>query len=273
MSTPVLPDVCWPIDLGCCSNWDDYPPEVQDRSVALATTTLRALSGYRVGGCPTTVRPCRQSCFEPWLPTGYTGEPGLGGGSSFAPVNMGGQWLNTMCGCGVSGCACTAVCEVVLPGPVGYVESVQVGVTVLPPAWYRIDDGTKLVWQGPGDLDDCWPLCQDMHAPIGDPNTFAVTYLHGLPVDGLGAYAAGVMACEFAKACSGQKCRLPAGVTAMARQGVSFTIESNAFDGSRTGIQEVDAWLRQVNPNSLIQASRVWSPDINRPRVTTWQSP
>ena len=62
-----------------------------------------------------------------------------------------------------------------------------------------------------------------------EPDTFSVTYLNGYPVDGLGAYAAGVLAMEFAKACTGGKCRLPAGVTSVARQGVSLQIATGAF--------------------------------------------
>lgn len=270
MTAPALPDVCWPVDLGCCEKWDEYPPEVQDRSISLATTTLRAMSGFRVGGCPITVRPCRKDCSQPWLLSGYSGEPGLGYPSG--PVNLSGRWVNAVCGCGVQDCSCSTVCEVVLPGPVGFVESVQIGTEVLPESWYRVDGGNRLVWTGP-DVADCWPLCQDMSGALGDENTFFVTYLNALPVDGLASYAAGVLACEFAKACTGAKCRLPAGVSAVVRQGVAFTITSNAFDGARTGILEVDAWLRSVNPNSLVQPSRVWSPDITKPRVTTWSSP
>ena len=268
MTLPVVPDLCWPVDTSCCSGWDDYPSNVKDRAIALATSTLRSLSGYRVGGCPITVRPCRKACAEPWLPTGYTGEPGLGYPSG--PVNNGGNWINMMCGCGQQGCACSSVCEVKLPGPVGAVESVQIGTQILPTPWYRVDDGNKLVWQGPPDVEDCWPLCQDMSAAVGSPDTFAVTYLNALPVDALGAYAAGVLACEFAKACSGSKCRLPTGVTGVARQGVTMTIPATGFPEGRTGIIEVDSWLRIVNPNAVLAPSQVWSPDIGAPRTTTW---
>ena len=270
MTGPTLPDVCWPVDLGCCSNWDDYPPEVQERSLSLATTTLRSLTGYRVGGCPVTVRPCREQCWQPWMVTGYTGEPGMGDGG-IRPINLSGQWINMGCGCQRTDCACTQVCEVALPAPVGYIDSVQVGTQTVPAAWYRIDNGNKLVWAGP-EVSDCWPLCQDMNAAPGEENTFAVTYLNALPVDGLASYAAGVMACEFAKACSGQKCRLPTGVTNIARQGVSMTVNATGFPEGRTGLVEVDAWLRQVNPNAVQQPSRVWSPDLLQPRVTTWSS-
>lgn len=261
--TPVMSDYCWEIDSSCCSGWDDYSDDVKNRAAAMAASTLRALSGYRVGGCPITVRPCRQVCAQAVLPSGF-------GGGSFTPtINVTGQWVNVACGCGPVDCSCTVVCEVELPAPVGYVESVQIGTQEIPDTWYRVDNGNKLVWQGPDDLD-CWPLCQDMNKRVGEADTFAVTYLNALPVDGLAAYAAGVMACEFAKACQGQKCRLPSGVTNVVRQGVSFTIGGGAFPDGRTGIVEVDAWLRTVNPMSRVQPSRVWSPDVSTGRVTTW---
>ena len=40
------------------------PPEVQDRAPGLASATLRRLTGYRVGGCPITVRPCMQVLLD-----------------------------------------------------------------------------------------------------------------------------------------------------------------------------------------------------------------
>jgi hypothetical protein len=163
------------------------------------------------------------------------------------------------------------VCEVVLPPPVGYVESVQIGTQVIPPTWYRVDNGDRLVWLGDGTDTECgWPLCQDMTKPAGQEDTFTVTYLNNVPVDGLGSYAAGVLACEFAKACSGQKCRLPSGVVALTRQGVSMTVVGTSFRDNRTGLIEVDAWLRSVNPGALVAPSRVWYPDMTGQRVTTW---
>jgi hypothetical protein len=141
---------------------------------------------------------------------------------------------------------------------------VQVGAAIVDPADYRVD-GSRLVWTGSGDCP--WPVCQDMAAAAGDPGTFAVTYLNANPVDALGAYAAGVMAMEYAKACTSGKCRLPSGVTAIARQGVTFDITSGAFPGGLTGIREVDAYLALWNPEPIRQAPQVWSPDLASPRV------
>ena len=260
VTIPELPDPCWPVDLSCCPDWDARAPEVQDRAVALATSSLRALTAYRVGGCPITVRPCRQRCMS--SPYWFWSE------GRFVPIiGMTGQWINMACGC-TGDCECSSVCEVVLPGVITKIEEVRQDGVIVDPTAYRVDDGRNLVRTD----GECWPICQDMSADITEPGTFAVTYMSAYPVDGLGAYAAGILACEFAKACAGAKCRLPAGVTSITRQGVSYTIASGAFPDGMTGIREVDAWISIYNPQRRTQQSTVWSPDLTRPRVTTWQA-
>ena len=75
-------------------------------------------------------------------------------------------------------------------------------------------------------------------------------------------------AVEYARACTGGKCRLPQGVTSIVRQGVSFEIEGGAFPNGFTGIREVDAWIALWNPDGLRQQAKVYSPDLKRPRLT-----
>jgi len=256
-----LPDYCWPIDEGCCDTFADYDPSVQARAKALATQTLRALTAYRVGGCPITVRPCKSSCMA--------GQPGWywSGGSWMTPYLWNGSWVNS-CGCQTD-CACTALEELVLPAPVGRIDSVLVDGQALPGTSYRLDNGNRLVRLDGGS----WPACQDMALAPTEPGTMAVTYLNSYPVDGLGAYAAGVLACEFAKACSGKKCSLPPGVTDITRRGITMTITTGSFPGGVTGIREVDSYVMRWNPNHLTMAPRVWSPDMPKVRVTTPSPP
>jgi hypothetical protein len=256
-----LPDYCWPVDEGCCDAFADYDPSVQERAKALATQTLRALTAYRVGGCPITVRPCKRGCVgasSSWLYSGGT----------FFPTLWAGVWTNS-CGCANPDCSCGPLEELVLPAPVGRVDSVLVDGVTLPATSYRVDNGDRLVRLDGG----LWPACQDMDKAPTEVGTMAVTYLNSYPVDGLGAYAAGVLACEYAKACSGKKCSLPAGVTDITRRGISMTITTGAFPGGVTGIREVDSYLMRWNPNHLTMAPRVWSPDMPRVRVTTKPPP
>jgi hypothetical protein len=267
-TTPVDSGCTWPIDTACFSDsWDDLDSDVQDRAIALASATLRRLTGYRVGGCPITVRPCKASCRDVTYPSYY--DMLRFGGVSFWPhINGAGLWVNS-CGCGTH-CGCEALCEIALPPPVGAVYAVHLDGAEVPSTDYRADAET-LVWVGAGECP--WPACQDLSKPDTAVGTFSVTYLNAYPVDTLGAYAAGVLASEFAKACTGGKgCRLPANVVAISRQGVSMEIASGAFPGGMTGIREVDTYVALFNPNGLTHGATVWSPDLGAPRLvpTAW---
>jgi hypothetical protein len=251
----------WPIDPGCVEGWDTLDEAVRDRAVALASATLYRLTGYQVGGCPITVRPCKKGCAGSW-PSYFDRYASAGMRAGFWPQNWGGVWINS-CGC-TTDCSCVTLCEVALPPPVGEVYAVTVGTEVLPSTDYRVD-GSTLVWTGAGDCP--WPTCQDLAAPVGAEGTFAVEYLNSYPVDALGAYAAGVLANEYAKACTGAKCRLPSSVTAVARQGVTFDVATGAFPNGMTGLREVDVFISLWNPQALRQRASVWSPDRPSPRV------
>jgi hypothetical protein len=251
---------CWDTDWSCADKdfYDGLDPAVIRRAESLAWSTIRSLSAYQVGQCPTTVRPCARRCLGPstWWQTGR---------SLLNPQVIDGNWVNTSCGCKTP-CSCSYVPTVVLPGPVGRVDEVIVDGVVLDPLSYRIDNGNELVRTDGQD----WPMCQDMAAACGEPGSFCVTYVRGAVPDELGCWVAGMLAQEFAKACTGGKCRLPAGVTQVTRQGVSFTIGTGPFPGGVTGIREVDAYIELFNPNHLTQAPTVWSPDLGRTRRTTW---
>lgn len=247
----------WPVDEGCCSDFAEYGSEVRQRAIALATETLRILTGYRVGGCPVTVRPCSTSCVAASAAWG-------GWGPGWTPyVDSLGRWVNGCCGS--STCDHLGAASIVLPGPVGRIDAVLLDGEALDPGDYRVDNGNELVRTDGG----VWPTTQEMALAPTEVGTFAVTYLRGIPVDGLGSYAAGVLACEYAAACSGSKCRLPSGVTNITRQGVSMEINSGFFPGGLTGIREVDVFITRWNPNGLKAPTTVWSPDLPHSRVRT----
>lgn len=255
----------WPVDSACFGDeWDSMDPTVQARSLLLASLTLQRLTGYRVGGCPIKIRPCRASCAGTVMPIYGYWRDAFGPSGFWPSINANGLWVNNGCGCATD-CSCGALCEIVLPNPVGGVTEVKVNGAVVNPTNYRVD-GNRLLWIGP---DPCgWPTCQDLTKADTQTNTFSVTYLNSYPVDGMGAYAAGVLAMEWAKACTGNKaCRLPSGVQSVARQGVSYTIQAGSFPDGFTGIREVDAYIALWNPGGLRRGPRVWSPDIGQPRV------
>lgn len=258
---PAYGGCLWPVDSACFTDeWSAFSPEVQTRALALASSTLQRLTGGRVGNCPITVRPCtpRAACNSlHGLPYYYS--------EAFTPMNLGGSWINS-CPC-IGTCGCTTACEVDLPKPIGRVDEVKVNGDVIDTEDYRIDNGHLLVWQGE---DDCpFPATQNLGLPDTAEDTFSVTYLNAYPVDAIGAYAAGIMAMEYGRACGGGSCRLPAGVTTVVRQGLAIEIASGAFPGGLTGIREVDSFISLWNPRGLAEASRVWSPDRSHMRHTT----
>lgn len=255
----------WPVDPACFEeSWEALDDEVQDRAIALASSTLTRLTGYRVGGCPITVRPCIRSCWDT-RHVSYYDMLSYGGGVSFWPhLNSQGLWVNS-CGHGPD-CSCGPIdCMVHLPAPVGPVTLVMNDGLEVDAEDYRIIDGA-LVWSGEGDCP--WPSCQDLSKPDTEEGTFSVTYLNAYPVDTVGAYAAGLLAMEFAKACTGGKCRLPSGVTRVARQGVSFDVVTGMFPDGFTGIREVDTFIALWNPNHVRQQTQVWTPDVRRTHVS-----
>lgn len=144
---------CWPRpNTDCCAGLQSDDPAQQaviERTLRIAVSILHGLTGRQFGLCPVTVRPCRRSCSD--------GHSGYWSGAGWTPVLDGGVWYNQPCGrCGPSGCSCSELCEVDLPGPVADVLQVRLDGLVLNPAEYRVDNARKLVRTtfGPLVLDE-----------------------------------------------------------------------------------------------------------------------
>lgn len=240
----------------------------------LAWGTIASLAAYRIGVCPTVVRPCAAQCAGTgtWIEAPVGGSAAIGLpvmtiGSTFVPYLSGGSWYNA-CGChSRNDCSCGALSEVMLPGPVGDIESVTIDGVVLDRAAYRVDGGNMLV-----RLDgDEWPICQDMSAAGDAAGGFQVSYYRGAAPNMLTQRAAGILASELFKACTGAKCRLPSKVTNVSRAGVTYEIEPGLWPNGMTGIREVDAVIHLYNPNGLRQPPRVLIPELrDKPRCKTW---
>lgn len=260
----------WVINTGCAPGWDELTPAQQENGYILATYQLWALTGRQFGQCEITVQPCRMRKRLPlyqvfpvpgWGGYGGYGWAGWGGG----PVIVDGTWYN-MCGLG---CGCRARCEIDLDGPVapGGVIQVTVRGEVVDPSAYEIQNGYLLVRTDGG----CWPTCVDYSKQ--DPPEFTVTYLRGTPPPEALQLAAGTLALEYGLACAeDERCRLPARLQSMTRQGVSVqvSIGTQYLDFGMTGLPEVDALVIQMNPYRLTERPMVLSPDRPRPRVAGW---
>ena len=251
----------WEIDTSCCQTfWGTLTPEVQATATSYATMALWARTGRQYGACPVTVRPCGRWCNDAGV-AGYFWSAG-----TWLPYVLDGQWYNCACGMGL-GCLCEPACQIYLPGPVAGVSEVRLDGVVVDPATYRVDDRRWLVRTGVGN---CWPMGQDYNVDSG-PGTLFVDYTRGTALPSVLASAAGTLACEYAKACVGLECRLPAYITGLSRQGVDFTAVDPMFllDRGFTGLWEVDGLIRDLNPGGLTHRPRLLSPDIAYPRITT----
>lgn len=244
----------WPIVWACDASAID--PTVRALSVTMATEILWALSGRQFGTCEVTSRPCREECYDypfrthliPWTAGSYP-----------VPALIGGSWFNLGCGgCGNT-CSCTEISEVLLPSSVHRVVRVQIDGSPMPTGSYRLDNNRLLVRTDGG----LWPVCNDLSRDDTEPGTWSVTAQYGLPVPDSAQLAMGELACELSKAASGQDCRLPVGVTQLARQGVTidFPDVGELFRQGRTGLYLVDAFLATYNPNGLKRRSRVYRVD------------
>lgn len=246
----------WTPDPACLGDaWAALSPEVQERSLMLATSALQMLTYYRVGTCPVTIRPCPEpdpcSCASGWSPH----------------VGVDGNWYNN-CGCGAK---CAPTSEIDLPGPVGYVLQFLIdGQPVdLHNGDWRLDDGHLIVWQGAGPSPI--PASQNLDLPDTEPGTYSVTYSRSYPVNADGKLAVAYLAMEFAQACQPKgKCALPRGVTNVVRSGVSFTIEAGLFPGGLTGIEIVDQFILKWAPaGSPTKSATVFNPRNRGPRRTS----
>lgn len=250
----------WPIDR---SNFpalpdplpDEDAPEyqaviVQRAAAQLAVTVLWALSGRQWGLTDQRVRPCRDDRHN-WFDRRY--RDGYSGVTSYLISWEGDRWVNWWCGCGGGSCRLSGPRAIHLPGPVHSITSVTIGTDVLDPSGYTVEENVLY------RVGHQWPR-QDLGRPLGEVNTWSVSYQRGLvPPEGV-AELTGILAKEFLNAITADaKCRLPRTVTAASRNGVSYRVYDPAviYANGKTGLPEVDIWLASVNPHHLIAAPSV----------------
>jgi len=254
-SLPSLP--CnWDVDTSCCDEWDTYSTELQTAAAEYGALVVWAATGRRFGLCERTIRPCGRTQTSLMMPSGYWWSEG-----SWRPYIFNGAWRNCAgCDTGFGCCTCEPSCQVWLPGPVYSLPAtgVTVGNDIIPIDSWRVDDSTWLVRTD----GDCWPECQDYDVNSGD-GLFQVTYFKGQPVPSVLLRAAGELACEWAKACTGAPCRLPQRVTSISRQGVSVSMTDLdvLLRAGMTGVASVDILIRQFNPYGLTSKMTISSPD------------
>jgi hypothetical protein len=224
----------------------------------VAVELLATLAVRPIGTCGRTVRPCSRACG---VRSGFR----LGSaGPWFTPLLYGGEVFN-VCGClTVADCTCTdSRSSIRLPGPVVSVTQVRVDGVILDPADYTLD-GNRLVRLDGGT----WPMTQDLALDASADGTFEVMYVQGTPLSAGGRVALSALMQEIDKAmCGDSSCQLPARVTNVVREGVTYTLmddPSKILDAGRTGIAAVDRWLNLINPAGTRTRMGVFSPDVGR---------
>lgn len=199
-----------------------------------ASYILWALSGRKFTEPRTVVEV--YECPEKFLP----GVP--------RPVLVGGQVYNICGGCGYP-------LEIRLRNrPAWKIESVSVRGVEVDSSTYELVNRAVLRPK----YGRTWDICQGIK----------VRYRYGQPPPEAGRRAARFLANQLLCAWSGgSDCKLPSRVTSLSRQGVSMTIldTQDFLDQGKTGLYEVDLFLRAANPTKSAKRARVFSPD--QPRV------
>jgi|TARA_B110000483_G_C18159299_1_gene528655 hypothetical protein len=226
--------------------------EYADEAVQVASNLLWAMSGRKYTGVTTVTE--RYTCVlrnNRMGPSAKTNSAVLFGGEVYNIPRSDYDEYSELTADGMSPDS-----RIKLRGrPVTKIHSMRnsEGVIIDPSMYYLVDHSTIHVRAGTP-----WTPC----------NT-EITYSFGIPVPAAGKMAARKLALEFARLWSGDEdCELPQRVTSVARQGVSYTIIDNQefIDELRTGLYEIDLFLKVVNPDNARRKSKVFSVDAPRAR-------
>lgn len=239
-----------------------------DDAATIASEVLYEMSGrVFTGECgPVTIRPLSRpinvdswrmatgSWFSSWGTCGYA----AGGARSSVVSHYG----------------CSNPPEVELGVfPVIDITEVKIDGTVIPSNEYQLMDFKTLIRMRPTAAAIPterwgWPTCQNLDMPDTEEGTFSVTYTYGQVPPAAGVLAARKLAEHLVLPQLGDSTKYPQRVTSIQRQGVAaMTVDvMDIVKTGKTGIYEVDLFLRMSNPNQTSRQGAVWSPDVGRPR-------
>lgn len=252
---------------GPCEVPDEGEPAIAEAELTaalqVASDIMYVLSGRQFSGaCTDVLHPCPDTRHayptEPssWSNTSVTGQPG-----AYA-TGYGARWLATCHHRRSQRCGCTRLHALDLGvAPIRSVTKVVVAGVELAAADYRVDDERELI-----RLDgEPWPSCVDHN----DEDAFRVELTHGLAPPQAGVWAAAALACQLALSRDPDQageCKLPKRVTSVTRQGLSMVVldPMDFLDDGKTGVYEVDLFLKAYNPGKLQRRATVMSPDIGR---------
>lgn len=222
-------DCQWPIDPADCCPTGESPaddPDLYADLIAAVSVMMTRWSGYRIGVCDAVLRP-------------------------LGPCRVCRSWC------------CGGADAVQLVGPNGMyvaeVTEVQVGGATIDPDEWRFDPTSQTLWRTP---PGGWPSSDAKWADCGEAGTFCVTATVGEEPDAWALRVAAELVCELAKACRGDKCRIPKNATQVTAQGVTITLRDTDINHM---LPSVSAWVSAINPDRAVLPGRVWSPDLVAP--------
>ena len=141
-------------------------------------------------------------------------------------------------------------------GPVLEVVSVFEDGVEVNPTTYSLRNRSYLVKKGRNAF---WNFC--------GTHEFEVYYKYGVNPPKAGVEAAIALGNEFLLKVDGDdRCRLPERVSSITRQGVSIRVGDSQefFEQGRTGIYEVDLFIKAYNPSKAKKKARVFIPGRHR---------
>lgn len=230
--------------LACASN------EQASAAISTASYLLWLLSGKRYPGeCETTVRPCARPWGDRFAAAGRSSRFNWGWDASWGWSAPWGWCCDQShdvgsCGCGSPGRISLG------QWPINGDETditVEIDGDTLGPDEYVLVDRRWLLRSASDDGSSrSWPCCQRLDRPLGDDDTWAVTFKFGTAPPRAAKTACAAYAGQWARAaCSDDSCTLPAGVQSLARGGVSiqFLDPVVLMENGLTGVPAVDNWL------------------------------
>lgn len=249
----VEPDCDWPVIMNCSPS-TAFDLDISAMAQETAADIMNAATARRYGVCTSTFAPappppCTVGHQDAWsLVDPKVG--GLAAGDVFSSFynGSGGTWC--MCGGGGHNIRLwhTRVVDIV---------QVVIAGQVVDPATYYLD-GNTLVRD---DDNKTWPVAQNGRR--GGPESWEITYRHGIPVPRTGAIATGALACEIAMALADdEECSLPqrtktytnhAGLT------IGFIDPMEFLTDGLTGLYVPDQWIKRTNPHGIARRARAYS--------------
>lgn len=271
----VGPCTVWatPDDITTVGNLDvnSVDQSLLDLNLTVATEILWNKSGqqFNGGGCTEIIRPiCRVDLLEMsalwWSQFGY----------AYVPDLISGSWYNFGYGWGFGQLQPPPSMGLVWEGghripridlgqyPVTAITEVKIDGAVFDPAKYRLDEW-RYMTRTDGNL---WPVDQNLLLADTEVGTWSIALGYGEPPPQMGINACAQLAGELTKHCSGDvaKCELPLRVTAVTRQGVTYSVANvmDILNKGGTGLYFIDLFVNTYNPDGLRRPARVLTPDL-----------